>query len=53
MNDLQNSVFSQLLSAWRRRDDARHSGNLRQLADARFELDRARSRMQSTLQGVR
>jgi len=43
MNALQTTAFGQLLSAWRRRDDARHSGDVRQLGEARMDLDRARA----------
>jgi hypothetical protein len=48
MNGLQNLAFGQLLAAWIRRDDARHSGNFRQLGEARMALDDARNHMRST-----
>lgn len=48
MNGLQNIAFGNLLAAWVRRDDARQTRNLPQLADARFELDDARTQMRST-----
>lgn len=53
MNALQNSAFSQLLTAWRRHDDARRSGELPHLAAARIELDRRRADMRSTLASTR
>ena len=49
MNGLQTYAFGQLIAAWIRRDDARRAGDTRQLADARFELDGARSDMRSSL----
>ena len=48
MNGLQNLAFGQLLAAWIRRDDARHSGNFRQLGESRMALDDARNHMRST-----
>lgn len=48
MNGLQNIAFGNLLAAWVRRDDARQSRSLPRLADARFELDDARTQMRST-----
>ena len=45
----QNFAFQQLLTAWRRHDDARVAGNLRELADARISLDSARQDMHSSL----
>lgn len=53
MNGLQNHAFGQLLAAWRRREDARSSHDLQQLAEARFALDNARAQMRSTLSSLR
>jgi hypothetical protein len=53
MNGLQNIAFGNLLAAWIRRDDARRSRNLPELADARFELDGARTQMRSTFTSPR
>ena len=53
MNGLQNHAFGQLLAAWRRREDARNSHDLQQLAEARFALDNARAQMRSTLSSLR
>lgn len=50
MNALQNHAFKHLLSAWRRREDARSAGTLADLGAARKSLDSARSNMQSALQ---
>ena len=49
MTALQNNAFNQLLSAWRRREDARSAGSLTDLADARKSLDAARHDMHATL----
>jgi len=49
----QNFAFQQLLSAWRRRDDARTAGNLPELAKARIALDSARNDMHASLSGLR
>ena len=49
MNALQTTAFGQLLSAWRRRDDARHSDDVRQLGEARMDLERARAHMRSAM----
>ena len=43
MNALQHHAFNQLLAAWRRREDARQHGSLRELADARVQLDSSRA----------
>lgn len=48
MNPLQNHAFTQLLAAWRRREDARHTGDVRDLAVARHELDRRRVEMRDS-----
>lgn len=53
MNGLQNIAFGNLLAAWVRRDDARQSGNLRRLSDARIELDDARNHMRTTFFNIR
>ena len=53
MNALQQHAFTQLLSSWRRREDARRQGEFRELADARIELDAARSRMHSSFGQLR
>jgi hypothetical protein len=50
MNALQNHAFKHLLSAWRRREDARSSGTFADLGAARKSLESARSNMQSALQ---
>lgn len=50
MNALQNHAFQHLLSAWRRREDARSSGTFADLGAARKSLESARSNMQSSLQ---
>jgi hypothetical protein len=42
MNALQQHAFETLLASWRRREDARRSGSIRALADARTQLDDAR-----------
>jgi hypothetical protein len=49
MTALQNHAFQQLLSAWRRREDARNEGTLADLAAARISLDSARSNVHSAL----
>ncbi len=48
MNATQDRAFSQLLAAWRRREEAR-SADIRQLADAHFALDGAREQMQHSM----
>ncbi|MFZ9018515.1 MAG: hypothetical protein ACO4AY_11095 [Ilumatobacteraceae bacterium] len=53
MNALQHHAFSQLLAAWRRRDDARRRDDIGELADARIRLDSARAQMRATLDHVR
>lgn len=49
MNALQNSAFQQLLSAWRRREDARATGSYADLGAARKSLESARSNMHTAL----
>jgi hypothetical protein len=49
MTAYQNNAFQQLLSAWRRREDARHEGTLADLAAARTSLDHARSNVHAAL----
>lgn len=49
MNALQNSAFQQLLTAWRRREDARASGSYADLGAARKSLESARSNMHTAL----
>ncbi len=53
MTALENHAFTELLAAWRRREDARMSGDIRSLGDARLELDRRRVEMHSTLNATR
>jgi hypothetical protein len=53
MNTEQNYAFSHLLSAWRRREEARATGEFRRLSDAHGELVGARADMRSTLSGLR
>ena len=53
MNALQHHAFTQLLAAWRRRDDARHHGDYRELADARHHLDIARAQSRSMIDPLR
>ncbi len=53
MNALQNHAFSELLAAWRRREDARLTGDIRSLGAARLELDRRRVEMRSALDATR
>jgi hypothetical protein len=53
MNAPQHHAFTQLLAAWRRRDDARRHGDIRELADARFHLEAARAQSRSTLESLR
>ena len=50
MNALQNTAFQHLLSAWRRREEARSAGTFADLGAARKSLDAARSNMHSALQ---
>jgi len=50
---MQNNAFSELLAAWRRREDARLSGDIRSLGDARLELDRRRIEMHASLHAPR
>ena len=50
MTDQMNAAFQQLLEAWKRRDDARRThADIRELAQARYELDQARAAMTQTL----
>ena len=49
MTALQNTAFQHLLSAWRRRENARSSGTYADLGAARKSLDSARANMQSAL----
>jgi hypothetical protein len=49
MNALQNTAFQHLLSAWRRREEARSSGSLTDLGAARKSLESARSNMHTAL----
>jgi hypothetical protein len=43
MNTAQRDPrLDQLLAAWRRREDARRTGSIRDLAEAHFALDKAR-----------
>lgn len=53
MNGRQNFAFGQLLAAWHRREDARSTHDIQQLANARFALDSARAQMRSTLSSLR
>lgn len=53
MNPLQSHALSELLSAWRRREDARQIGDLRELANARFRLEQTRTNMRSTFDNGR
>jgi hypothetical protein len=48
VNAHQEHAFSNLLAAWRRREDAR-AVSIHQLAEARAELDRARDEMWSSM----
>jgi hypothetical protein len=50
MNALQNSAFFELLSAWRRREEARSTASISDLASARISLESARANMQTSLQ---
>lgn len=46
MTAQQNAAYSKLVQAWKRRDDLRHShADIRDLADARRQLDSARVEM--------
>ena len=46
MTAIQNAAYSKLVQAWKRRDDLRHShAEIRDLADARRQLDTARIEM--------
>ena len=49
----QNHAFEQLLSAWRRREEARSATTIAELADARASLDSARTNMHTALQSIR
>jgi hypothetical protein len=49
MTGSQNSAFHELLSAWRRREEAREAASIGDLANARASLDSARANMQSAL----
>jgi hypothetical protein len=50
MTGSQNSAFHELLSAWRRREEARAASSIGDLANARASLESARANMQSALQ---
>lgn len=52
MNALQTHAFTQLLASWRRREDARQNADVRELANARFELDVARAQMRTNLRNL-
>jgi hypothetical protein len=45
----QNFAFKQLLSSWRRREDARSAQDLAELGQARISLDSARTQMSTAL----
>ena len=49
----QNFAFQQLLTAWRRREDARSTSEFADLAAARVTLDSARNDMHAALSGLR
>jgi hypothetical protein len=49
MTGSQNSALHELLSAWRRREEAREAASIGDLANARASLDSARANMQSAL----
>lgn len=49
----QNFAFQQLVSAWRRREEARSATTIAELAEARVQLDAARADMHAALQTVR
>jgi hypothetical protein len=54
MTALQNLAFRDLLSAWRRREEARESAQIADLAAARMSLEGARTYMQTSLHsGIR
>lgn len=53
MNALQQHAFTQLLAAWRRRDDARHHHDFRERADAQRNLAAARANSRSLLDQLR
>ena len=53
MTAQQNFSLQQLLSAWRRREDARSSGDIGALADARASLDAARNDVHTSLSSLR
>ncbi len=53
MTTHQNFAFHRLLAAWRRREDARSTGSLSDLANARTALDSARNDMHGSLSGLR
>jgi hypothetical protein len=53
MDAPQYQAFTQLLAAWRRRDDARRHGDIRELADARLRLDAVRAQARSMLDPLR
>ncbi|MFW2332803.1 hypothetical protein [Ilumatobacter sp.] len=53
MTTHQNFAFQRLLAAWRRREDARSTGSLSDLANARTALDSARNDMHGSLSGLR
>lgn len=49
MTTHQNFAFQQLLSAWRRREDARATDNIAELTDARLSLEVARTDMRAAI----
>lgn len=53
MNALQQHAFTQLLAAWRRRDDARRHDDIRELAEAHHHLDAVRASSRSLLDQLR
>jgi hypothetical protein len=53
MTTHQDFAFQRLLAAWRRREDARSTGNHTDLANARTALDSARNDMHASLSGLR
>ncbi len=49
MSAQQNVAFQKLLSAWRRREEARSTDNISELSAARNSLDAARSDMRAAI----
>ena len=49
MTAQQNHVFSNLLAAWRRREESRSTTTINELTQARASLDNARANMRSAL----